>query len=202
MIVNSILRAATLFGLLLTCACASVTQGSTQTVTVITEPAGAICELKRGGTMVAIVNPTPGSVTVDKSKDDITISCTKPEHETVAQLLSSKFQGATIGNAILGGGIGLIIDAASGAMYYYPDSIDLLVPPLVFESAQARDSFYDLAKTTVTKRYAEEKKKTSEDCNRNNVSSCDQPFKALDEKRDAELAALDARRAAAKVRDI
>lgn len=52
-------------------ACASIVEGTDQSVTINTDPTGAKCELVRGGQTVAVVNPTPGTVQVDKSKDHI-----------------------------------------------------------------------------------------------------------------------------------
>ena len=71
--------------------CSTIVEGTDQTVTVFTDPAGASCALKRGGTSIGLVNPTPGSINIDKSKDQITIYCEKDGFEKSAGVLSSKF---------------------------------------------------------------------------------------------------------------
>jgi len=96
--------------------CASIVEGTTQTVTVSTTPAGALCELKRNGQTIGLVNPTPGSVVLDKSKDNVGVLCRKDGHDEVAGTLASEVQGMTFGNLILGGIVGVAIDAGSGAM--------------------------------------------------------------------------------------
>ena len=109
--------------------CATITQGTSDPFALTTTPvSGAKCELKNGvGTWYIT---TPGTVEVHKSKTDLVIDCShdgfKPAHEVVA----SKFEGMTAGNLILGGAIGIGVDAASGAMNHYPKSVDIEMEPL------------------------------------------------------------------------
>ena len=35
----------------------------------------------------------------------------------------STYQAANLGNVLLGGGVGIIVDAATGAMWKYPESV-------------------------------------------------------------------------------
>ena len=72
------------FGLVGLTACSSIVEGTDQSITVITNPSGASCTLEREGTSIAVVNPTPGTVTVDKSKNNIAVLCSKADHETSA----------------------------------------------------------------------------------------------------------------------
>ena len=97
--------------------------GSTQTVTVSTEPPGAACTLDCMGTRIGAVSPTPGSVRIDKSKNDLSVTCIKDGYQTVTNTHSSKFSGATFGNTLLGGGVGLIVDISTGANFAYPEDI-------------------------------------------------------------------------------
>ncbi len=48
------------------------------------------------------------------------ITCTKPGYKPTTLKLDEKIAGATMGNVILGGGIGIIFDASSGAAQRYP----------------------------------------------------------------------------------
>jgi hypothetical protein len=62
---------------------------------------------------------SPSSVQVHKTKNDFSVECTKDGYQPGNQIAVSKFGGATFGNIVLGGGVGAIVDAASGANYYY-----------------------------------------------------------------------------------
>jgi hypothetical protein len=96
--------------------------GSTQSVSVSTTPVqGAACTLTNSeGTWFLT---SPGSVQVHKTKNDLTVACTKDGYQPGSQVAVSKFGGATFGNIVAGGGIGAIVDAASGANYYYDSPI-------------------------------------------------------------------------------
>jgi hypothetical protein len=43
---------------------ATIVKGTTQQVSVTTDPAGAMCRFDRKGSMVGVVNPAPGTVPV------------------------------------------------------------------------------------------------------------------------------------------
>jgi hypothetical protein len=106
--------------------CATIIDGTTQPVSVNTTPQdGAKCTLVNSqGTWYVT---TPGSTTVHKTKNDMTVSCTKDGFAGGETLAKSHFGGATAGNVIAGGIVGIGIDAASGANYYYnsPITVDL-----------------------------------------------------------------------------
>lgn len=48
---------------------------------------------------------------------------------------------ATFGNIILGGGIGILVDAASGAAQQYPDQILVWMEPDDFKTEQEKDAW-------------------------------------------------------------
>ena len=123
--------------------CATIVEGTDQSVTVSTSPSGASCEMKRKGTIIAVVKPTPGAANIEKSKDNVTVTCEKEGYQTAATALRSEFQGMTFGNIIFGGLIGVAIDAGSGAMNEYPASVRLTLAPNEFPSPQERDQYYD-----------------------------------------------------------
>src|SRR6185369_3446122 len=123
-------------------ACATVVSGTSQNISVRTEPDGANCRLERAGAVVGIINPTPGTVHVDKSKNDITVICKKEGYEDGISPLPSSFTGATFGNILLGGLIGVAVDAASGANNKYPENAYVILTPSRFASVQARDDHF------------------------------------------------------------
>lgn len=55
--------------------CATLAKGSSQSITVATDPSGAICTLTRDTKPLAVVNPTPGSIPVEKGKGSIAVIC-------------------------------------------------------------------------------------------------------------------------------
>jgi hypothetical protein len=117
-------------------ACSSIIEGTSQEILVNTNPAGADCSLMREGVSIARVNPTPGAATIKKTKHDITIECTKSGYSDVAYLNHSDVAGATVGNVLLGGGIGWAIDSASGADNKYESPVNItLVPEVAVSSA-------------------------------------------------------------------
>ena len=123
-----LLRLSALSLLLVSTACASITTGTTQAVSVQTEPPGATCVVSRNGETLGIVNPTPGSLTVSKSSQAMMVRCERPGSQVAITTVPSSLQAMTAGNILFGGIIGLGIDAASGAMNQYPPNITLALP--------------------------------------------------------------------------
>lgn len=134
-------KAAFLLPITLLSACATIVNGSSQTVTVSTTPPGATCTVDRVGARIGAVAQTPGSVRLDKSKNDLSVTCSKPGFQTATVTKAPSFGGATFGNIIAGGVIGVVVDAASGANYEYPGDIRLemaaeapaALPPLALQ---------------------------------------------------------------------
>jgi hypothetical protein len=109
--------------------CATIVKGTSQTIVISTPPVtGANCVLSsREGNWTVT---SPGPVTVEKSKEDVVIRCTKPGYQDAAGSIPSDFQGWTLGNILLGGVIGLGVDAASGALNEYPNSFAIPMSPV------------------------------------------------------------------------
>jgi hypothetical protein len=111
--------------------CASVTGGTSQSVTVT-----AVCE----GTIIketscSLVNDkgrwdivTPGPLVLQKSITDLAVSCKKAQARGTATFVS-KPNGGVWGNAIAGGLIGFAIDSATGAGYNYPEELAVILMP-------------------------------------------------------------------------
>jgi uncharacterized protein YceK len=117
-----------LVALLALSGCASVMKGSSQSINIATPPTtGAQCTLssKEGNWSLT----SPGSVTVEKSKEDIQARCTKPGWQDATAIIPSNFQGWTLGNILIGGVIGLGVDAATGAINEYPNAFQVPMTP-------------------------------------------------------------------------
>lgn len=104
--------------------CATITQGSKQTVYFDTDPSGAKCTISREGEGVLYSEiTTPASLEISKDKDQMKIVCNKDGYKETTVFTDSNFEGWTMGNLLLGGVIGLGVDAASGALNEYPSNV-------------------------------------------------------------------------------
>jgi hypothetical protein len=122
---NALLKvfaSATLIGL---GGCATVVKGTTQEIVVDTNPTGASCTVARGNAQIAVLSATPGTVQVSRSKDSLTVACMKaPEYPTpTTQIVEPAFNGVTLGNVLIGGLIGVVVDASTGANHTYPEKV-------------------------------------------------------------------------------
>jgi hypothetical protein len=127
--------------------CASIVEGTTQSIAITTTPQpGAKCTLTNSEGIWYVT--TPGNAQVHKTKHDLDIACTlagfKDAHSTVAP----HFNGATVGNGIAGGIIGIGIDAATGANFNYPTEVN--VPLTANDTATAAPPPNAPAPSTVT----------------------------------------------------
>ena len=109
--------------------CATIATGTSQAINVSTVPPGASCTLDRVGERVGVVPMTPGTVTVDKTKHDLAVTCAKDGYQTVTVTHEPTFNLAVIGNVVAGGVIGLVVDASTGAIHNYPANLRVDLPP-------------------------------------------------------------------------
>jgi len=113
-------------------ACSTIVNGSNQMVKFDTgEVAGATC-LASGGSDFAVKETftTPAEVKLPRSKKKIDITCDKTGYQTATTSIFGKVEGSTAGNIIAGGGIGLGVDALTGAIYKYPDTVLIDMVPI------------------------------------------------------------------------
>lgn len=110
--------------------CGTITQGTSQDITIVSSPPGGRCDLNRNGEHIATLYRTPGTVNVDKTKNDILLTCTKPGYQKASLDLESGYGIGTFGNLILGGAIGWGIDSATGADNKYPSTANVQFLPM------------------------------------------------------------------------
>jgi len=181
---------------MMTTGCATLTKGTSQAVTVDTDPSGAMCTLTRDAKPLAIVNPTPGSVPVEKAQGTISVACTKQGFLEAAGNLASEFQAMTFGNILFGGVVGIVVDAASGAMHRYPDRVTITLIPAEFTTVKARDEFFDRMRAALEREAAEVKERVDQTCTR---GDCDRQLAAAEAGRTEKLAEIERRRASAVI---
>ena len=179
--------------------CATVVGGTTQEVFVQSEPAGAYCKVDRLGVTVGVISSTPGKVALSRSKESVVVSCTLKDYEQSNEVLLASFTGATVGNIIAGGVVGIIVDAASGANNKYPDRVMVVMTPANFPDEAARDAHFAGIKSRVEAGADAEIKLIQSRCSSTNREICTIEVKQLTDARDKALADLDRKRLAARV---
>jgi hypothetical protein len=179
-------------------ACATIVSGTSQNITVESEPAGATCKMTRANSVVGAVE-TPATVKVERSKDNIEVTCDKQGHQPASEILSASFTGTTIGNVLLGGLIGVAVDAASGANNRYPEYVFLVLNPGQFPSTAARDQHFANVKDKVTAKASASIAKVRQECSPNMAELCNTNVKKIEEAREQEYAKLEQKRLQAKV---
>jgi hypothetical protein len=114
--------------------CASIVNGTTQSVAVSTTDnvgtplESAQCDLtnKRGSWSVT----TPETVIVHRSFSALQVKCTKNGYEEADQKVKSVTSEAFAGNIIAGGLVGEAVDAEDGSAFDYPENITISMNPV------------------------------------------------------------------------
>jgi hypothetical protein len=109
--------------------CASVTRGTTDQVQILSEPVGAEARTSMGHVCV-----TPCTLQFGR-KDEFTVTASKPGYHSAEMAVGTKVAGAGAagfaGNVLVGGVIGMAVDAASGAtLEHDPNPVILKLVPL------------------------------------------------------------------------
>jgi hypothetical protein len=122
--------------------CATVFEGTSQEITVNTNPEGAVCAFDRQGLEVGRIASTPGTANIRKSKYDITIKCNKPGYAEATYLNHSGTTATIAANVaadlILTAGLSSIIDSADGADNKYDSAVNVSLTPLSAVPVTAR----------------------------------------------------------------
>lgn len=130
--------------MLILAGCSSVTEGTSQALTIATDPPGAECTLIRAGQNIGRT-VTPGVVTVHKARNDIGLACRLPGYEDGKALIKYDMAASTVGNVLIGGGIGLIIDAATNASIKYDKVTSITMAKASGDSVAAKPAGMQVA---------------------------------------------------------
>lgn len=113
--------------------CASIFDGTSEEITVNTNPPGATCVFYRENLQIGTVVNTPGILNVKKRKYDITIKCNKPGFSEASYLNHSGTSNLIAGNiaadVILTAGLSSIVDSADGADNKYDSVVNISLVP-------------------------------------------------------------------------
>lgn len=116
-------------------ACATVTRGTHTQFAVESEPAGAAVKTSTGFSCAS----TPCSFKMSRKESfDVTITKDgfKPQTVHVASKVSGGGGAGFVGNAVAGGALGMVIDAADGSMNnLYPNPVHVKLDPETQASA-------------------------------------------------------------------
>ena len=113
--------------------CATVKNGTTQDVAVLTTPAGASCTLSNESGHWKLV--TPGTVRVTRSSSALEVVCTAAGYKGLVQSFAATAKrGREYGyddrNPNYIDLPFVVVDAATGANRFYPDKIELVLTPV------------------------------------------------------------------------
>jgi hypothetical protein len=118
------------FLIFLTSGCSTIVSGTDQDILVNTNPNGAKCELERKGKVIAIVNSTPGTANVSKTKYDILIKCNKEGYENATYINHSGWESGSGAagialDVIVTLGASSAIDSMTGADNKYEPAVNI-----------------------------------------------------------------------------
>jgi hypothetical protein len=109
--------------------CATVIKGETQAINVSSPPVGgARCVLSTTDGYYRDLL-TPGAVIVPRGREDLSVVCTKRGFKDATKKVASHFNFVTFGNLVIGGLVGVTVDATSGANESYPEEIEVPMEP-------------------------------------------------------------------------
>ena len=123
------------FGLVLS-GCATVIEGTTQSLAVTTPPVtGAKCVISGPAGTYHVT--TPGKVAVSRGGGYLYVDCDKDGYQHASAAVEPHFNAVTVGNILAGGLIGVGVDATTGANYTFPTNIPLPMDPVKGSPAPA-----------------------------------------------------------------
>ena len=113
--------------------CATIVTGTVQPVAVESDPPGATCKVTQDGYPLGTILSTPGVVSVRKGSGSLNVACSKPGYRMAEQSVPFGLQGWLLGNAIIGGLVGVVVDFSTGAAFKYAPgtTLALLTDPAV-----------------------------------------------------------------------
>lgn len=111
-----------LLGLMALSGCATILEPPKQTISINSDPPGAVCDVTRAGKPISTFH-TPGEFTVAKSHNNLIIRCQKPGYAPVTGVDESHNAGWIFGNMVIGTLIGTIVDLSTSADDVYGESI-------------------------------------------------------------------------------
>ena len=114
--------------------CASITEGTSQDISVVTNPSGASCIFERQGMNIGSIASTPATLNVPKRKYDLLIRCNKAGYQEATYLNHSGVTAVIAANVatdlLLTAGLSSIIDSSTGADNKYDSAVNITLSPI------------------------------------------------------------------------
>ena len=122
--------------------CATLTTGTSQSVLVdVLNAPGALCRGTDNVGREYVWIDTPSTATIHKGDGPMTLICEKEGFEKTTMTFDEDLTGATFGNIIIGGAVGILVDTMSGAAQEYPSRVSLVMKPLETEPQAVHDEY-------------------------------------------------------------
>ena len=108
--------------------CASIIEGTDQTLIIDLSPKEATCDVKRKGVTVGKISGSNRSLNVSKSKNDLLFTCNAPGYKEQFVKIESSASGWGVASCFL---VDLCItDYSTGALNKYPESLTISLTPM------------------------------------------------------------------------
>jgi hypothetical protein len=105
----------------------NLTHGTTQSLAIWSNPDGASCVMSREGRRIGELAAVPREITVERSRHDLSLTCSKTGYQTATVEIPAQPSIAVAGNVVsvfsLWNLVGLPIDIANGAGAAYPSVV-------------------------------------------------------------------------------
>jgi hypothetical protein len=125
------MRKAIVLTLLFSVNCGTIVHQTTQSIPVISDPPGAAVKVACGEVENDANAVTPTTVEVHRKPEFCFISFEKEGYERADVKLGRKMSPLYLGNVIIGGIIGLIVDGVNGAMWNRtPHKVEVKLKPV------------------------------------------------------------------------
>ena len=189
---RSIVAALILMGLSMA-GCATIVEGTDQSIAVTLSPETATCAVLRDGARLTSISKNNRFINISKSKNDLIIECKASGYYDETVTIESSASGWGVVGCIF---IDLCItDYSTGALNKYPETINIALAPKAFESAESRDEWYSRRRAVLDRRWKDVLSRKSVECDATGPDSqCRTELAAMEKKRDDELRKLERRR--------
>jgi hypothetical protein len=105
--------------------CASITDGTTQTIIIPVQPKEARCSVVRNDVELGMITGTQQTITISKGARDVIVTCNAPGYlQKVSRLVSTTQTEGMMSFLFLDLGI---TDMVTGAMWKYPQSASIML---------------------------------------------------------------------------
>jgi hypothetical protein len=121
--------------------CASIVSDNDWNTYLQTDPEKAHCQLN--GRDFSRTVDTPSNITLPSSAAPLTVTCQADGYKPEAQTLDTSIDGWIFGNVLIGGLIGVAVDAVRDAGEKYPPQMTVVLEPNSFPTAEVRDAWYE-----------------------------------------------------------